>query len=77
MWRGGRCQTSNLHVLAVDGVILTFETEESWSDLETDAILLDFSKTFDKVPHHLLLTKLQYYGSNSGQFLNMLETAFV
>ena len=29
---------------------------------QTDAILLDFSKAFDKVPHHLLLTKLQYYG---------------
>ena len=29
---------------------------------QTDAILLDFSKAFDRVPHHLLLTKLQHYG---------------
>ena len=27
----------------------------------TDAILLDFQKAFDKVPHHRLLYKLKYY----------------
>lgn len=29
---------------------------------QVDAILLDFSKAFDKVPHARLLTKLAYYG---------------
>ena len=29
---------------------------------QIDAILLDFSKAFDKVPHARLLTKLDYYG---------------
>ena len=29
---------------------------------QIDAILLDFSKTFDKVPHQRLLEKLQHYG---------------
>ena len=29
---------------------------------QIDAILLDFSKTFDKVPHNRLLLKLDHYG---------------
>ena len=30
--------------------------------IRTDAILLDFQKAFDKVPHQRLLYKLAYYG---------------
>ena len=29
---------------------------------QTDVILLDFNKTFNKVSHHLLLLKLEHYG---------------
>ena len=32
------------------------------SKQRTDAVLLDFSKAFDKVPHHRLALKLQHYG---------------
>ncbi len=32
---------------------------------QTDVILLDFSKTFGKVPHRRLLSKLHYYGIQS------------
>jgi hypothetical protein len=34
-------------------------------DSQIDVILLDFAKVFDKVPHHRLLHKLEYYGVNS------------
>ena len=37
------------------------------------AAILDFSKAFDKVPHHRLLTKLDYYGIR-GSLLNWFES---
>ena len=43
------------------------ETVHDWmvaldNKTQTDAILLDFAKTFDKVPHKRLLSKLTSYG---------------
>ena len=40
--------------------------------MQTDAILLDFQKAFDKVPHQRLLYKLKYYGI-SPQALNWIH----
>lgn len=39
---------------------------------QVDAILLDFSKAFDKVPHQRLLLKLQHYGVR-GNLLKWIE----
>ena len=48
---------------------LLLTTDDFMSGLEkniqTDAILLDFSKAFDKVPHHFLIHKLTRYGIKS------------
>ena len=41
--------------------------------VQTDAILLDFQKAFDKVPHQRLLHKLTYYGI-SPQALNWVQS---
>jgi hypothetical protein len=43
---------------------------------QVDAILLDFSKAFDKVPHQRLLHKLQYYGVR-GTTLSWIESFLV
>ena len=40
---------------------------------QIDAVLLDFSKAFDKVPHQCLLLKLQHYGLR-GQLLSWIES---
>ena len=35
----------------------------NWGHRQTDVIIMDFAKAFDKVPHKGLLTKLHYYGT--------------
>ena len=40
---------------------------------QTDAILLDFSKAFDKVPHYRLCEKLAFYGIQ-GPLLNWIRS---
>jgi hypothetical protein len=39
---------------------------------QMDAILLDFRKAFDKVPHQRLLLKLRHYGIR-GNLLDWIE----
>ncbi|KAI8510450.1 hypothetical protein Bbelb_113660 [Branchiostoma belcheri] len=41
-------------------------------NLQIDAVVLDFSKAFDTVPHQRLLSKLQYYGIK-GHILSWLK----
>lgn len=49
------CDTQLL--ITADDLIKTIEDGQ-----QTDALLLDFSKAFDKVPHERLLLKLDHYG---------------
>jgi hypothetical protein len=39
---------------------------------QIDAVLLDFSKAFDKVPHRRLLLKLHHSGVRSGVLSNLV-----
>lgn len=41
-------------------------------NLQTDLIIMDFAKAFDKVPHQRLLYKLQFYGIKN-QTLNWIK----
>ena len=34
----------------------------NWGHKQTNLIIMDFAKAFDKVPHRRLLHKLDYYG---------------
>ena len=43
---------------------------------QTDVILLDFSKAFDRVSHHHLITKLEYYGIRNN-ILNWVASFFI
>ena len=58
-------------------LILTIQDLHVASSLEDgeqiDAVLLDFSKAFDKVPHQCLLLKLQHYGIR-GHLLSWIES---
>ena len=44
-------------ILAIHDMAKTIQDNKS-----IHAVVLDFSKAFDKVPHKRLITKLQYYG---------------
>ena len=53
-----RSKSTTTHLLEVYNNIL----QSVASGKEVDAIFLDLSKAFDKVPHNLLLNKLEKYG---------------
>ena len=44
-------------ILTTDDLLKSIDTKS-----QVDMILLDFAKAFDRVPHHLLIYKLGYYG---------------
>jgi hypothetical protein len=41
--------------------------------IQTDIIVMDFTKAFDKVPHNRLLYKLKYYGVDTNILNHDLE----
>ena len=52
-------------------------TIQDWAEClnrsgQTDVLLLDFSKAFDKVPHQRLAVKLRHYGID-GKTLNWIQ----
>ena len=51
------CDTQKLLILAVKDLAKSLDDRT-----QSDVILLDFSKAFDKVPHARLLCMLTYYG---------------
>jgi hypothetical protein len=57
-FRNGRSTETQL-ILSIDDLTKSLDVGE-----QMDCILLDFSKTFDKVPHSRLLMKLQHYGDS-------------
>ena len=44
-------------LITIDDIALNMEEGD-----QTDIILLDFAKAFDKVPHDRLLHKMEFYG---------------
>ena len=53
------------------------QANQDWSEVldrggQTDVLLLDFSKAFDKVPHRRLSTKLSFYGIR-GKTLGLIQ----
>ena len=57
-------------------LVTTHDISQSLNDpkvKQVDAIVLDFAKAFDKVPHQRLLAKLEYYGIR-GPLLHWIKT---
>jgi hypothetical protein len=43
-------------------VWVLFERKNNDKNIQTDLIIMDFAKAFDKVPHKRLLYKMKYFG---------------
>ena len=56
-------------ITAIQGIVSQLHTGRD----QVEAILLDFSKAFDKVPHRRLLHKLDYYGVR-GETLTWIQS---
>ena len=52
--------------LSCDSKLLSLFHDLASVPTETDMIVMDFSKAFDKVPHRRLLYKLEWYGISGG-----------
>jgi hypothetical protein len=50
-------------------------TKRAANNKQIDIILLDFAKTFDKVPQEKLLNKLSYYGIRSNTVSDVVFTS--
>ena len=60
-FRGQRsCETQLVQF--VNNIISNLDGAVNRGDKQTDLIMIDFTKAFDKVPHRRLLHKLDYYG---------------
>ena len=47
------------------------------SNIQSEIILMDFAKAFDKVPHKRLLYKLQWYGIRGNIIIPMDQILFI
>jgi retron-type reverse transcriptase len=43
-------------------------TQNNDKNIQTDLIIMDFAKAFDKVPHKRLLYKMKYFGISEQMF---------
>ena len=59
-WSQRSCQTKWFQ--CVLDIISNLNGAVKFRDMQTDLIIMDFAKAFDKVPHRRLLHKLDYYG---------------
>ena len=58
--------------VSCDSQLLSLFHDLASGPTETDLIVMDFSKAFDKVPHRRLLYKLEWYGI-SGETLDWIK----
>ena len=59
------CNMDLGHLRSCETQLISFLQHISQSNnqnIQTDVVIMDFAKAFDKVPHQHLLYKLKYYG---------------